>query len=71
MKLREIESVLAGNGKRETIQADAKHVAESIKWGGYFITCDDGILKRDGLKALGANVLLPSEFLALVKVNLP
>lgn len=60
-------TILTGNGKPEKFAADAAHVFEAGKHGGYFITTDERILsKRDDLrKATHANILLPSEWLNL------
>ena len=67
--LADIEAILAGNGKIENIQQDARHVFEAQKYGSYFITTDNRILSR--AQALRhrctITVLKPSEFLALVK----
>ena len=40
----EIHKVMTGNGKLEKYAADAAHVFEAGKYGGYFITTDDRIL---------------------------
>lgn len=68
-KLREIEEILAGNGKVESIRQDARHVFEAQKYGSPFITTDSRILNRmDKLyAACTVKVLKPSEFLSLVK----
>jgi predicted nucleic acid-binding protein len=68
-KLREIEAILAGNGKVENILHDAKHVFEAQKYGSYFVTTDSRILDRAGTLCLACNVniLKPSKFLSLVK----
>lgn len=68
-KLREIEAILAGNGKVENILQDAKHVFEAQKYGSYFATTDSRILDQAGTLRLACNVnvLKPSEFLSLVK----
>ena len=68
-KLREIEAILAGNGKVENILQDAKHVFDAQKYGSYFVTTDSRILDRAGTLRLACNVniLKPSEFLSLVK----
>jgi hypothetical protein len=67
-----IESTLAGNGTRESFIQDARHIFESQKYGGYFITTDKRLIKkRDEIhKFCAANILLPSEFLALVRTNI-
>ncbi len=68
-KLREIEAILAGNGKVENILQDAKHVFEVQKYGSYFVTTDSRILDRAATLRLACNVniLKPSKFLSLVK----
>ncbi len=59
-----IHALLTGNGKPAKYAADATHVFEAGKYGGYFITTDDRILvKRDELRNLsGAVVLTPTEW---------
>lgn len=68
IKLREIETILAGNGKIENILQDARHVFEAQKYGSYFITTDSLILNRATVlrSAFGVIILRPSEFLSLV-----
>lgn len=68
-KLREIETILAGNGKVENILQDARHIFEAQKYGSYFVTTDSRILDRAGTLRLNCNVavLKPSEFLSIVK----
>ena len=69
-KQREIERILAGNGKVENILKDAKHIFEAHKYGSYyFITNDKGILKRADMLSTVCNVkkiLKPSEFLSIL-----
>ena len=61
----QIHAVLTGNGKAEKYAADAAHVFESGKYGGYFITTDQRILdKREELRHLSPpTILKPSEWL--------
>lgn len=68
-KLKEIEAILAGNGKIENILQDARHVFEAQKYGSYFITTDSRILNRFRAlhSACGLLILKPTEFLSLVK----
>lgn len=68
-KLREIETILAGNGKIENILQDASHIFEAQKYGSYFITTDAGILNRAHALnlACAVTILKPSDFLSLVK----
>ncbi len=67
-KLRQIESILAGNGKVENIVQDARHVFEAQKYGAYFVTTDNRILSRahELHLACGISILKPSDFLSLV-----
>lgn len=60
-----IHAILTGNGKPEKYEADACHVFEAGKYGGYFITTDQRILnKRDELRTVcAATILTPSEWL--------
>lgn len=60
-----IHAILTGNGKPEKFEADAAHVFEAGKYGGYFITTDQRILgKRDELQAVCvATIFTPSEWL--------
>jgi hypothetical protein len=68
-RLREIETILAGNGRVENILQDARHVFEAQKYGSYFVTTDSRILNRaDELRsACNVTVLKPSDFLSVVK----
>ena len=45
---RTIAAELQGNAKRGKHQADSDHLFEAAKYGGFFITEDDRILKRAG-----------------------
>jgi hypothetical protein len=67
--LSDIETILAGKGKAESIRHDACHVFEPQKYGRYFITTDERILSRaQSLEGrCSITVLKPSEFLALVR----
>jgi hypothetical protein len=58
---KQILSILAGNGKPENMMADAMHVFEAQKYGNYFVTLDEGILKKaDDIKELcGLNIIRP------------
>lgn len=57
--------ILTGNGSPEKYAADAAHVFEAGKYGGYFITTDERILgKRDELRRVSpATIFKPSEWL--------
>ena len=60
-----IHAVLTGTGNPVKYRADATHVFEAGKYGGYFITTDNRILlKRDELADFcEATILKPSEWL--------
>ena len=66
-----IHEALTGNGKPEKYAADASHVFEAGKYGGYFITTDERILaKRKEIRALGGGIVFrPSEWINLFKVT--
>lgn len=70
--LRDIERILAGNGRVENITQDARHVFEAQKYGSYFITTDDKILRRANAlrRHVGVEIVRPSEFLAIIKTIL-
>lgn len=53
-----IDSVLQGNAMKGRHSADAKHVFEAAKYGGYFITHDTRIVrkKRRELEAMHSNL---------------
>ena len=65
----DILTILAGDGNRDRMKADAEHVFEAQKYGGYFITTDDRILaKADVLhRTYGVHIVRPSEFVAAVE----
>lgn len=60
--------ILAGNGKPEKMAKDAEHVFEADKYGAYFVTTDERILKkREELKDIvSVHILKPSELLAII-----
>jgi ribosome biogenesis protein Tsr3 len=60
-KLREIEAILAGNGKIENIVQDARHIFEAQKYGSYFITTDSRILDRASKLRSATNVAIVSQ----------
>jgi hypothetical protein len=68
-RLKKIHTILTGNGKPENFEEDACHVFEAQKYGSYFVTTDDRILRRaDEIKvACGVEIWRPSEFLRLVR----
>ena len=62
-------SIIAGNGNPEKMRQDANHLFEAQKYGQFFITTDQRLLKKapDIAQACSLTVLLPSQFLALVR----
>lgn len=64
-----IWDTLTGNGNPEKMKADSEHIFEAHKYGDYFITTDDRILKkRDELTKIGVScwIMLPTELMAVV-----
>lgn len=64
-----ILKILAGKGKPEKIIKDSEHVFEADKYGSYFVTTDDRILKkREELKdVVSVHILKPNELLEILK----
>ena len=64
----EILNIISGSGNPENYRADAEHVFEAQKYGSYFVTTDNGILrKKDALRDLcQIEILKPSQLLALL-----
>ncbi len=61
--------ILAGNGKPEKMVKDSEHVFEADKYGSYFVTTDERILKKkEELEDIvSAFILKPSELLEIIK----
>ena len=61
--------ILAGNGRPERMLGDAEHVFNASRYGPYFVTTDNRILKKhDVLRRLcGVHVLKPSEIIEIIK----
>jgi hypothetical protein len=64
----QILDLLAGKGRRDKMRQDAEHVFEAQKYGKFFVTADNGILKRkvELSQLCGVVVLLPSQMLSLI-----
>jgi hypothetical protein len=62
-----ILGILAGNGKPENMRQDAEHVYEASKYGSYFVTTDERILKREKelFDLCTVKILKPSEMLKI------
>jgi len=72
MKMKnEILAIITGSGKPENYSADAEHVFEAQKYGSYFVTTDNGILRRaDALHDLcQIDILKPSQLLVLIDLS--
>lgn len=61
--------ILAGNGKGERMAQDSNHIFEAHKYGGYFVTTDDRLLKKKKELSTICNAMIvrPSEILELIK----
>jgi hypothetical protein len=59
--LHQIQTILTGNGKPEKMAQDALHIFEAQKYGSYFITTDDRILKKTDqlLREVSVAILKP------------
>jgi hypothetical protein len=57
-----------GNANLKNIAADLMHVAEAGKYGGYFITLDERLLKRSAVisDVIGVEVVTPERFIERV-----
>lgn len=57
-----------GNAELKNIAADLLHVAEAAKYGGYFITLDERLLKRAAVisDVIGIEVVTPERFIERV-----
>ena len=68
-ELREVERIIVGNGNIEKRKADCRHVFEAQKYGRYFVTTDNGILKHSNeiRKRFNLFIIKPSEFIGIVK----
>jgi hypothetical protein len=72
-RLTKIHNILTGNGKPQNVADDARHVFEAQKYGSYFVTTDERLLKRaDEIRTeCGVDILRPSQFLELVHNYVP
>ena len=66
--LRDIEKIIVGNGNLEKRKPDCRHVFETIRYGEYFITTDNGILKHSDIifKKYHIYIMKPSELLVIM-----
>ena len=65
----QILKTLAGNGRSENVSQDAQHVFEAAKYGSYFVTTDERILKnkRTLCSLCNVDVVKPSELTGILK----
>lgn len=69
-KLRaQILRILAGNGKPENVSQDTQHVFEAAKYGSYFVTTDERILKKKSelCAACDVDIVKPSELAKILQ----
>lgn len=66
----QIVKILAGNGNPGRVAKDAEHIFEADKYGDYFITTDNRILKKkEELKRIcSLNISKPSQLLEIMTV---
>lgn len=72
-ELKDVETIIVGNGNLEKRKADCRHVFEAQKYGRYFVTTDKDILKHgDAIKKRFSTLFIvnPSEFLEIVEQNI-
>lgn len=67
-KKSEIWFILTGNGKPEKMKPDSEHVFEAHKYGGYFVTNDQRIIKkRENLMNIcNAIIITPCEMVEII-----
>lgn len=67
----QIHNAMTGEGNPARYEADARHIFEAGKYGGYFVTTDKRILDRKSqLQALsGAVIVKPTEWLAIYEAQ--
>lgn len=71
-RLKNIEDIVIGNGKRENYKSDAMHAFMSDKYGKYFITLDNRLIKkRETIEtsSTGIKICRPSEFVEILENN--
>lgn len=69
-ELIDVQNIIVGNGNLDKREADCRHIFEAIKYGRYFVTTDNGILKHSAqiLRRFDTLFIIkPSEFLDIVK----
>ena len=67
-KKQEILTILTGNGRPENMEQDANHVFETHKYGGYFVTTDERIIKKriELNQICNAKIVKPCELLKII-----
>lgn len=65
----EILKILAGNGRPENVLQDAEHVFEATKYGSYFVTTDERILKKKSelCAVCDIDIVKPSELVRILQ----
>ena len=66
--LKEVERIIVGKGKLKKRKPDCRHVFETIKYGDYFITTDNGILKHSDIifEKYRIYIMKPSKLLEII-----
>lgn len=66
--LKDIERIITGNGNLENRKLDCRHVFEAIRYGDYFITTDEDILKYSNIifQKYHTYIMKPSELLKII-----
>ena len=64
-----IFAILTGNGNPEKYRQDAEHVFEASKYGPYFVTTDERIIRKRGelAQVCAAVIVKPSELLEIIR----
>lgn len=68
-RLKQVEDIIVGNGKRENFSNDALHIFIAEDSGEYFLTLDERLIKKreEIKKCINIKICKPSEFVAIVK----
>ena len=66
--LRDVEKIIVGTGNLSKRKSDCRHVFETVRYGDYFITTDNDILKHSDIifKKYHTYIMRPSELLEIL-----
>ena len=64
-----IHQLLTGNGKPENYEKDSAHIFEASKYGSYFVTTDERILKRRNelARVCILSIIMPSQLIETIE----